>query len=707
MFKEFFKFKKSDYPIIPVAFFCLVVFALLSILLIFKNNYSSLYIKHFVSSIEPVVVNIDTKNAITSNAFVCYDNNCSVPEKYGNSKIYRSFFHPGYENKDYIIFKKIILAHPIENKDFLGNINSVDIHIGNRKYFIDSKDLSNIEPKEFKMEIFDPLSQKKTIKEYSTIELSSLGNYRGVYNNICVLFLSLFYNWKIFIIPYLWLFFAFVFYLFNKEEIKINFKIPIIAPLHILGIICLIGFLLRLDNYNYFPLWTDEVYTKTVAISSFVSCFKDAGNPPLFFILEYLISKIIGTSDIALRFLPCLFGMMTIPVVYLLFKNIDKKLALFASFMVSINTIFIYSSNDARGYSLCALLVVSSIYLLFEYLKSPTTKRLVLYGVLAVFCMNQNYYLMLFVFCNFIWGVIDLLQNKNNKKIINFLIANIVAFVSATPYLLFSLKNAVQNGFNGWIPPLSKELFKYAIDEFFINKYVFIFLSIVLLINLIFALTPNKFLQKINIKINKDKSNMLIYLVFSMTLIIILASFISIYIKPIFHKRVLLAVYMLLFLIEILCITSIAELLKENKYIKIFKTSYFLILSAIYFLCVQPMLVSEQCRLDDFMFILRNDIAKYEKDYEIHAITCDTEEYLNHYPEIKNLNIKWHYINTNSGYHIENLNKFDYIDKNKKSVIYFHAIAADVAQIALLNPDIDIFSSNSISTGRLIYEPKN
>ncbi len=702
-----FKFQKSKYPIIPVAFFCVIVFSLFTILMIFKNNYTKFEIRNFISPIEPITMNIEMKDKINSNVFVCYDDYCSVLDNSILSNIYYSHFQSGYENTDNKKIKNIILAYPADDKKFFNELLNIDLHIGNKKYYLNKDELSKINQKKFKIEVSNSNSKKQEIVEYNTLLLSDKGNYRGIFNNICILFLSLFYNWQMFIIPYAWLFFAFVFYLFNRNEFNFNFKFLKIKPIYILSFVCLVGVLLRLDNISYYPLWTDEVYTKTVAIKDFVSCFKDAGNPPLFFILEYLITKLIGTSDTALRFLPFVFGISTIPLVYLLFKEINTKTALFASFMASINTIFIYHSTEARGYSLSCLLVVLNIYFLFKYLKNNSLKNLVLYAIVMILSINHNYYLSLFVFCNFIWGVVDLFQNKNKKNILSFVIANFVSIVTILPYLFISFKVAISSSFNSWIPKFGFELYKYAINEYFLNKYIFLFLCIVVFVNLVLIYLPKNILEKMNLKLNPKKSEFLIYLVFCLALILILASIVSVYIKPIFHKRVLLSIYMLLFLIEVINITGIVEFVKNNKYTKILKTSYFLILAFVYFSITKPMPIIMQCRLDDFMNLVQNDAIKYEKEYEIHCITCDTEEYLEHYPEVKKLNIKWHYIDTNSGFHIEKLNKFDYIDKNKKSIIYMHAISTDISQIALFNPYIDIFKSNSISSARLIYKPKN
>ena len=242
MFRELLKFEKSKYPVITVAFYCLIVFSIISVLLIMKNNFTKLEIKNFISPIKPVTINIQSKKYINSNAFVCYDNDCMLINNIAPSKIYYSQFQSGYENSDN---KKITLAYPNADKNFISDINAIDLYIGNKKYYLSNSDLSQITPQKFKMEIVENATKKKNIIEYNTLLLSDKGNYRGIYTNICSLFLSLFYNWQYFIIPYIWLFLTFVFYLFNRDEIKFKIKLPKFNPLLILGLIVIMGVLLR------------------------------------------------------------------------------------------------------------------------------------------------------------------------------------------------------------------------------------------------------------------------------------------------------------------------------------------------------------------------------------------------------------------------------------------------------------------------------
>lgn len=252
-------------------------------------------------------------------------------------------------------------------------------------------------------------------------------------------------------------------------------------------------------------------------------------------------------------------------------------------------------------------------------------------------------------------------------------------------------------------PNLAKKHFLYTINEFFINKYVFLILCFILLLNLILSYVPKEYLEKINIKINPNKENLFLYLIYTLALIIILASIISIFIKPIFHKRVLLSIYSLLFMLEIISIASIVEFIKENKLIQVLKTCYYVILTFVCFTITSPMPIRGMYNISDFMTFVKNDVRQYDNNYEIHVITTDTEDYLKEYPDVyNNKRIKFHFLDTNSGNVLTSIKKEDYITKGKRGIIYFNGIGVDVEGISSFNPAIRIYGNNSAVSAKLV-----
>ncbi len=733
------KFEKSGLPIIPVCFYFIILVSLFIILNIIKSSSFHFNIKGFNYPLENVRITFETDDRLNEAAYlICFEDYCKGAE----TNEFRSYYFSELTSDEIEFFEKkvnkIFFAGDTRVGNFPKNIKNIDINVGNKNIYLNRDDISKLEIKEISINLKSQ-DGKDEVKKYNAVVLPEISNYKGFLSHISNIFLSLFYNWKIFIFPYCWLFLAFLIFIFNRDEFKFKLNLNKKTFCFILGAIFFAGAVVRLADISYYPLWIDEVYTKQIAINDFISCFKDAGNPPLFFILEFLFTKIFSTSLFGLRLLPFIFGMLFVFYTYKLFENIDKKedklpvFALFCAFLASINTISIYHSQEARGYSLCMFLAVASIYYLFRYLKNPNNKDLTITGILNILLVNCNYYLILFTFTNFIWGIVDLFQNKTlenkKKEIIKYFSTFIIAGISFVPYLIISSKTALSGEFNGWIPELTKDTFLYTINEYFINKYVFVALCFVLLINLIISFIPKNFLEKLNIKINPERENLFLYLIYTLAFIIILACLISVFIKPIFHKRVLLAIYSLLFLIETVTIGGFIEFIKENKFLRALKSLGFIILLAIYFLITAPMPTREYHNLSKFMKFIENDIKQFDDSYEIHLINAHTKDYLKEYPEIlNNKRIKFHFFDSNRGivlrtikkvenkivlefvnmndekFNINKTTKEEYItDKNKKIVVYFNNVGVYMENISGFNPVIRVYPNNSATTGKLIY----
>jgi len=389
-----------------------------------------------------------------------------------------------------------------------------------------------------------------------------------------------------------------------------------------------------------------------------------------------------------MRFFSFIFGILFIIYTYLLFKNISKKdnsiTALFGAFLASFNLINIYQSNQVTFYSLAMFTVVAFIYHLFNYLENSNKKSLLTFSLFNILALNINLYTVLFSIVNYIWGSVDLLQNKKNKDIKYFTIAYIVAFIFAIPRLIILFKNIS-------LTSLSHEILLDTINLYFANKYIFIALSFVILINLIFSYAPQKLLEKINVKIDKNRENLFLYLVYSITLILILVCVIKV-----FDIKELLSIYSLLFLLEITGIVSILDFVKENKFTKTLKMVFFVVLTTCYFTITAPFV--ENQNIDSFIDFVKNDMKQYENDYEIHLIHSYKKEYLKRYPEIYNdSKIQFH----NTDKKLKKIRKDDYI--LKKGVIYFDETGVDINEISKFNPNLRIYKNNQSTGGKLIF----
>ena len=127
-----------------------------------------------------------------------------------------------------------------------------------------------------------------------------------------------------------------------------------------------LGVGLRVDGLDRKSLWGDEVLTiwrvSRATTSETLENLKDSPFPPLYYLILRGWSKIAGLNDVTVR-LPALgFGLVTLPITYLLWRPLlGRRASLWALSLMSLNSFHIWYSNDAKMYSLVwALATISS-----------------------------------------------------------------------------------------------------------------------------------------------------------------------------------------------------------------------------------------------------------------------------------------------------------------------------------------------------------
>jgi len=252
-------------------------------------------------------------------------------------------------------------------------------------------------------------------------------------------------------------------------------------------------------------------------------------------------------------------------------------------------------------------------------------------------------------------------MRKNRKELIRFAIFQSIAGLSFVPYLIISFQNALSEKFNILFNTLSLETLYDTMVEFFDNGIYFSLFIIILIVNIIICFMP-----KINK--NKAKQNLLIYLLYSIVTFFIIVYLITTFVKPIYISRVAANLYSLLFIMEIVLISSVVEFKNPNPVKILSKLIYSLLVCGLIFSMTKPVVPMRiEFNLYQFIDFVKNDAPKYKNDYKIHAIIPDYIEYLKEYPQIADLKyINWHIIKVNEDEFIP-LKTFI---NNDKTVIY-------------------------------------
>jgi uncharacterized membrane protein len=122
--------------------------------------------------------------------------------------------------------------------------------------------------------------------------------------------------------------------------------------------------------------------------------------PPLYYALAWVWTQVTGTGPWGLRSLSAIAGVATIPVAYLIGRELrGRRAGLLAAALVAVNPMLIWYSQEARAYALlaffCALSLLYCVRALRvgEELDPRDDKRnLVLWGVFSALALATHYF---------------------------------------------------------------------------------------------------------------------------------------------------------------------------------------------------------------------------------------------------------------------------------------------------------------------------
>ncbi len=167
--------------------------------------------------------------------------------------------------------------------------------------------------------------------------------------------------------------------------------------IQILMLITLLGAFLRLYQLGTESVWLDEAWTVNACSQSFGGMLSDVMgdvHPPLYYIMLYPVIKLFGSSEIALRLPSVIFGVLTIPLLYLVGERLfGRREGMVGAFLLSISLHHLYHSQEARMYSMLTFMVLLSVYLFWRSMEEPDNLKLwVFWGLVLLMSVYTHYF---------------------------------------------------------------------------------------------------------------------------------------------------------------------------------------------------------------------------------------------------------------------------------------------------------------------------
>ena len=207
----------------------------------------------------------------------------------------------------------------------------------------------------------------------------------------------------------------------------------------------ILGLVLRVIVINSQSFWYDEAYTASIIRNSYRDLWlgnvRDAGNPPLYWILAKAWSELFGSSEVGLRSLSVFLGVCSIPALGVLGRKfLSREAGLIASGLLAVSPWAVALSNEARTYVLVMLLSVICTLLFVRLRERPHPVYFCGYA-LSMFLVWHSHY---FAFVISLAHGLACLTNADNRKRL-FLLWSLAVVLSVCLWLY-------------WTPSFTKQL---------------------------------------------------------------------------------------------------------------------------------------------------------------------------------------------------------------------------------------------------------
>lgn len=169
-----------------------------------------------------------------------------------------------------------------------------------------------------------------------------------------------------------------------------------------LGLAVAVAAVLRLIEIDLRSFWFDEAYTWEIVSGDLAHVVDTVPEteftPPLYYLLAWGWGGVVGTDETALRSLSALFGIGTVIATYFAGRVlVDARTGVGAAALCAVSPFLIWYSQEARAYSLLALLSALSLLALALALREPADRRAALAWAVAATLALATHYFAVFV----------------------------------------------------------------------------------------------------------------------------------------------------------------------------------------------------------------------------------------------------------------------------------------------------------------------
>lgn len=219
----------------------------------------------------------------------------------------------------------------------------------------------------------------------------------------------------------------------------------------------LVGAGIRFWNLGADDFWTDELATVTYA-SSVSTTYRDT-HPPLFYLIMHAWLSFVPVQETLLRIPSALIGTLNVLAVYLFARSLcDRLTGVLAAGLVALATMHIWHSQEARMYSTLALTSTLSSWAILRYCRAASWQNAALYMLTASALLYTHLFGLLTLAAHSLIFIYYALFVRRGDWVFasRFIAAQVVAGASLLPWLVYLAMHPGTDRVD-WIPPVSVE----------------------------------------------------------------------------------------------------------------------------------------------------------------------------------------------------------------------------------------------------------
>jgi len=155
---------------------------------------------------------------------------------------------------------------------------------------------------------------------------------------------------------------------------------------------------LRLSTLDLQSFWYDEAFTPLHVLhpsltATLRSVAHTENTPPLWYVLTWADSRVLGTGEVALRLPSALAGIATVPVAWAIGRELSgRRAAIVCAALVAVNPLFVWYSQEARAYGLFVFMAALAMLCFLRALREPTARRMWAFAVAGSLALLTHYF---------------------------------------------------------------------------------------------------------------------------------------------------------------------------------------------------------------------------------------------------------------------------------------------------------------------------